>query len=97
MKEPKILLAGVGYMGKEYYKVLRDMRCLTTVVGNSASGTQQFVADTDGAAYPGGINAYLANRISYLSSYRPMLFPLFYQIILTLRREIITIKPWQQQ
>ncbi len=57
MKEPKILLAGVGYMGKEYYKVLRDMRCLTTVVGNSASGTQQFVADTDGAAYPGGINA----------------------------------------
>ncbi len=55
MMEPNILLVGVGYMGKEYYKVLRDMPCSVTVVGNSASGTEQFVADTGALAYTGGV------------------------------------------
>ena len=55
MKEPHILLVGVGYMGKEYYNVLRNMQCSVTIVGNSASGIEHFTADTDGAAYMGGI------------------------------------------
>lgn len=53
-KKPNILLVGVGYMGKEYYKVLRDMSCSVTVVGNSSSGVKQFAVDTDGIAYMGG-------------------------------------------
>lgn len=55
MKEPDVLLVGVGNMGKEYYKVLRDLPCSVTVVGNSASGTEQFAADTKGTAYMGGV------------------------------------------
>lgn len=55
MKEPNILLVGVGYMGKEYYKVLKDMPCSVTVVGNSAAGVERFAADTGGTAFAGGI------------------------------------------
>lgn len=55
MKESNVLLAGVGYMGKEYYKALRDMPCSITVVGNSSSGVKQFAVDMDGLAYAGGI------------------------------------------
>jgi predicted dehydrogenase len=55
MRTPNILLLGVGYMGKEYYKVLRDMPYPVTVVGNSNLGIEQFSAETDGVAYMGGV------------------------------------------
>lgn len=55
MRKTNILLVGVGKMGKEYYKVLGDMPCSVTVVGNSALGTEQFAADTGGSAYMGGV------------------------------------------
>jgi len=55
VNKPNILLVGVGKMGKEYYKVLRDIPCSVTVVGNSALGIEQFAEDTNALAYMGGV------------------------------------------
>ena len=38
----KVLLVGVGYMGLEYYKVLRAMKCEVFAIGRGKESAEKF-------------------------------------------------------
>lgn len=58
--KPSLLLAGVGYMGKEYAKVLNAMGVPFIAVGKNDENAQVFERETGIAAVRGGLPAYLA-------------------------------------
>lgn len=57
-----ILLVGLGFMGKEYHKVLSGMGVEYTAVGRGSKRTEEFIALTGHHAYSGGIDEYVAKH-----------------------------------
>lgn len=57
-----ILLVGLGYMGKEYHKVLSGMNIEYTAVGRGEKRTEEFIEQTGHFAHSGGIDAYIAKN-----------------------------------
>ncbi len=55
----EVLLVGCGYMGEEYYKVLKAQGAATTIIGNSKEGAEKFKKNTGIEAMPGGIQNWL--------------------------------------
>lgn len=55
----EILLVGLGYMGKEYHKVLAAMDIPYTAVGRSEQGAKEFENATGHKAYFGGLGKYI--------------------------------------
>lgn len=55
----EILLVGLGYMGKEYHKVLTAMDIPYVAVGRSEQNAKEFEKVTGHAAYFGGIDKYI--------------------------------------
>lgn len=54
-----ILLVGLGYMGKEYHKVLQAMGIDYTAVGRSEAGCRAFSEATGHSAFAGGLDRYI--------------------------------------
>lgn len=55
----KILLAGAGYMAKEYAKILKDMNISFVVVGRSEKSAEDFKKETGIDCQKGGISNWL--------------------------------------
>lgn len=55
----EILLVGLGYMGREYHKVLAAMDIPYVAVGRSEQGAREFENITGHKAYFGGIDKYI--------------------------------------
>lgn len=55
----EVLLVGLGYMGKEYHKVLAAMDIPYVAVGRSEQGAKEFEEITGHKAYFGGIDKYI--------------------------------------
>lgn len=56
----KVLVAGTGYMAKEYIKVLKDIHVDHIIVGNRKESVEQFINDTEEQAFTGGVSRYIA-------------------------------------
>ena len=59
LNDKEILMVGVGYMGKEYHKVLSAMGIRYTAVGRSKESVEEFEKVTGHKAYSGGIDNYI--------------------------------------
>ena len=53
----KVLLVGVGYMGLEYYKVLRAMKCEVFAIGRGKESAEKFQQETGCRVVVGGVES----------------------------------------
>lgn len=58
----KVLVAGTGYMAREYIKVLKALETDYIVVGNREESVKKFAEETGESAYAGGIEKYIAGN-----------------------------------
>lgn len=58
----KVLVAGTGYMAREYIKVLKALETNYIVVGNREETVKRFVEETGESAYCGGVEQYIAGN-----------------------------------
>lgn len=59
----KVLLVGVGYMGKEYYKVLKAMDCEIMVVGRGLKSAEDFQRETGCIVVTGGVESLTSSDV----------------------------------
>ncbi len=55
----RVLLAGTGYMSKEYIKVLKAFEIEYMIVGNRTESVKQFMEETGEQACAGGVDHYI--------------------------------------
>lgn len=55
----RVLLVGVGFMGRSYGAVLRELRSDVIAVGRSTAGIEEFERVTGIEAHPGGVSQWL--------------------------------------
>ena len=58
----QVLVAGTGYMAKEYIKVLKALKAEYVVVGNRAESVGRFTEETGEQAYVGGVEHYISEH-----------------------------------
>ena len=54
-----VLLVGVGFMGRAYGAILKELRCPVVAIGRAAAGVDEFEKATGLKAHPGGLAPWL--------------------------------------
>ncbi len=54
-----VLLVGVGFMGRAYGAILKELQCPVIAIGRSAAGVEEFGKSTGLKAHPGGLAPWL--------------------------------------
>ncbi len=58
----KVLVAGTGYMAREYIRVLKSLGNDYIVVGNREESVRRFIEETGENAYSGGVESYISSN-----------------------------------